>query len=913
MTERDIFLAAIDLPDPEARRAYLDRACDADPALRERVEGLLHSHEAANSFLGTPAIASSDYTDTRAFDPEADTEPTDGDKSHAGLLTFLAPAGRPDSLGRLGHYEALQVLGHGGFGIVFRAFDETLHRVVAVKVLAPQMAATSPARKRFLREARSSAQVRHENVVQVHEVGETPLPYLVMEFIPGETLQQRLDRVGPLDVAEVVRIGRQLAEGLAAAHEHGLIHRDIKPGNLLLESGPRGHVKITDFGLARAADDASISQSGMVAGTPMYMAPEQAKGAHIDHRADLFSLGSVMYVMCSGRPPFRANSTLAVLKRVSEDDPRPIAEIIPEVPEWLCAVIAKLHAKNPDDRFRSAREVADILASYETQLKSVKDPHTLPTVVHGLARRSGRRKWAAAIGALVCVAAVGLAAYALSQPDRTTAAGSGAAGDTKAPAPAPAVAPPVPPAPQDLAADRRAAVYVLSIGGSVRVNGTDEFLGTVEQLPKTPFTLTGVHLRDNTKVTDEGLTFFQGCRNVAFLDLAVTKVTDAGLAYFKDCDKLTYLDLFSTNVTDVGLAHFRGCKLTHLSLRSTRVTDAVGAYFEHCTDLTQLGLAHTQVTDAGLTHFRNCKKLKHLDLDVLPVGDAGVAHFEGCKNLEVLHLGGTQVTDQGVARFKECQGLRILFLPGSKVTAAGINDLKAALPRCRIEWTGGVIEPTAVGPFPEAEIKRIAALPPVEQVEEVRKELKKLNPNFDGALAPTIEDGGVTKLEFWTDEVADIAPVRALTGLKWLVCRGTEGKGKLTNLAPLQGMRLDTLDCNNNGQLTDLAPLKGVPLRSLFVQHTGVRELAPLAGARLEHLNVSNTAVTDLAPLKDMPLISLFLDGTKVTHLTPLKGMPLKQINIRELKLDPARDHAVLRSLERLETINSEPAAEFLK
>ena len=143
--------------------------------------------------------------------------------------------------------------------------------------MAPQLAATSPARKRFLREARSSAQVRHENVVQVYEVAEQPLPYLVMEFIPGETLQQRLDRVGPLDVPEVLRIGRQIAEGLAAAHATDLIHRDIKPGNVLLEGGQH-KVKITDFGLARAADDASISQSGIIAGTPMYMAPEQAQG-----------------------------------------------------------------------------------------------------------------------------------------------------------------------------------------------------------------------------------------------------------------------------------------------------------------------------------------------------------------------------------------------------------------------------------------------------------------------------------------------------------------------------------------------------------------------------------------------------------------------------------------------------------
>ena len=256
MSEREIFLAVLDLPAP-ARTEYLDKACGADVSLRSSVDALLNAHEGAGSFLGTPAVA--------RHDPDSATTRTIGHESSAGPddevpLGFLEPATRPDSLGRIGHYEVLQVLGQGGFGIVFRAFDDVLHRVVAVKVLSPQMAATSPARKRFLREARSSAQVRHENVVQVYEVGEQPLPYIAMEFIPGETLQQRLDRTGPVDVAEVVRVGRLIAEGLAAAHATDLIHRDIKPANILLEGGQL-RVKITDFGLARAADDASISES----------------------------------------------------------------------------------------------------------------------------------------------------------------------------------------------------------------------------------------------------------------------------------------------------------------------------------------------------------------------------------------------------------------------------------------------------------------------------------------------------------------------------------------------------------------------------------------------------------------------------------------------------------------------------
>jgi eukaryotic-like serine/threonine-protein kinase len=369
MTQQDIFTAALTITDPEARSAYLARACGGDAELRRRVEILLRTHESAGDFLTRPAV------EQLAGDPPPRPAAATEDEG----LGFLQPPGKPGALGRLGHYEVLEVLGRGGFGIVVKALDEGLQRLVALKVLAPTLAATSPPRRRFLREARASAAVCHDNVVAIHAVEEQPLPYLVMEYVEGETLQQRLDRVGPLDVPTVLWIGRQIATGLAAAHALRLIHRDIKPANILLLHGS-DRVKISDFGLARTADDASLSQSGYLAGTPLYMAPEQARGEALDHRADLFSLGSVLYVMASGRPPFRAPTTLAVLKRVAEDTPRPIREIIPEVPEWLCALIARLHAKKPEDRFASAQEVADLLTSFATgsQPPRVEPPAKVP-------------------------------------------------------------------------------------------------------------------------------------------------------------------------------------------------------------------------------------------------------------------------------------------------------------------------------------------------------------------------------------------------------------------------------------------------------------------------------------------------------------------------------------------------------
>ncbi len=393
MKDRELFLSALEIEDPAARMAHLKNECGDDAALLARVEALLSSHDSHSQFLNTPVVEQIvDVSDagnaaTMLFGngstrdgelavtaahfpgPATMTEPPD-DADDEIPLGYLEPSTKPGSKGRLGHYEVLEVIGRGAFGTVLRAFDEKLHRVVAIKVLMPEMATNSPARKRFIREAQASAAIRHEHVVSIYAVEEQPIPYLVMEFIPGQTLQQRLDERGPLDVPGVLRLGRQIAEGLAAAHAQHLIHRDIKPGNILLEGGATERVKITDFGLARTADDASLTQSGLIAGTPMYMAPEQALGHKLDPRADLFSFGSVLYQMVSGRPPFRAPNMIAVLKRVTEDQPRPIQEIIPEVPTWLCDIIAKLHAKHPDERHQSAQEVADVLADCEAQLKA---------------------------------------------------------------------------------------------------------------------------------------------------------------------------------------------------------------------------------------------------------------------------------------------------------------------------------------------------------------------------------------------------------------------------------------------------------------------------------------------------------------------------------------------------------------
>lgn len=288
------------------------------------------------------------------------------------VLDLLVPSEYPNHLGRLGTYEVTGVIGVGGMGVVLKAIDPSLDRVVAVKVMSPKLAHNENARKRFAREAKAAAAVLHPNVIPIHSVSSgTTLPYLVMSYIRGGSLQKRLDQDGPLPLVEVLRIGSQIAAGLASAHEQGLIHRDIKPENILLEEGVE-RVTITDFGLARSVDDNTITQMGAIAGTPQYMSPEQARGEPLDQKSDLFSLGTVLYALCTGRLPFLADSSYGVMRKIIDDSPKPMCEINPAIPEWFAKIVRKLMARDKADRFESAGEVHKLL---EACLSHVQQPN----------------------------------------------------------------------------------------------------------------------------------------------------------------------------------------------------------------------------------------------------------------------------------------------------------------------------------------------------------------------------------------------------------------------------------------------------------------------------------------------------------------------------------------------------------
>jgi len=325
----------------------------------------------------------------------------------------------------IAHFDVLGRLGSGGMGVVYRARDRVLGRDVALKLVLPEHAGDSTARQRFLREARAAAVLTHPGIATVYEAGEaaadeaggpTPL-YIAEELVEGETLAERLRR-GPLEVPEVLRLGEQMADALGEAHARGIVHRDVKPSNLMLT--PDGRLKVLDFGLARRhvwggepgaseAETLSRTTPGLIVGTPAYMAPEQIAGEAVDARADVYSAGCVLYEFLSGRPPFTGASTAEVLRRSLTESPRPIEQLREDVPPPLAAVVTRALSRDPRDRPADGRALAAALReSGLPTLDAATRPVSRPT------RRRAVRRSAALL------AAVGLAAVAWLLFERST-------------------------------------------------------------------------------------------------------------------------------------------------------------------------------------------------------------------------------------------------------------------------------------------------------------------------------------------------------------------------------------------------------------------------------------------------------------------------------------------------------------
>ncbi|TWU32901.1 serine/threonine-protein kinase [Novipirellula artificiosorum] len=377
------------LSECEVCRVELQRlACGGDwDSIEHALRVEAQSHRSLGTHSASRLIECCENPDTNepVYPVEYAQSPTDF------AISFLEPSNREDSMGQLGEFEVLSVIGFGGMGIVLKGFQEELNRPVAIKVMAPHLATSGVARQRFLREAQATAAIVHPNVMPILSVNEkSSLPFLVMPYVACHSLQQRIDSDGALATVDVLRIALQVAEGLAAAHGQGLVHRDVKPANILLERGV-DRAMLTDFGLARAVDDATVTRSGIIAGTPQYMSPEQARGEAVDARSDLFSLGSVIYAMCVGHPPFRGETSYGILRKVTDLAARSMQLENPQVPEWLDRLTAKLMSKEATKRYGSVNEVATLLRQC---LAHVQQPtvEALPPSLRTPMNKKGKRQ-----------------------------------------------------------------------------------------------------------------------------------------------------------------------------------------------------------------------------------------------------------------------------------------------------------------------------------------------------------------------------------------------------------------------------------------------------------------------------------------------------------------------------------------
>src|ERR1044071_9161193 len=327
--------------DPLERESYLDEACAGDPNLRSEVEALLDSHARSGDFIESPA-----------YEVLADS------LTQTGLVPGT----------NIGPYEIVRPLGSGGMGDIYLAEDTRLGRKVALKALPAHFTKDAERARRFQLEAKAASALSHPNIITIYEIGHLDhLHYIVFEFIDGQTLRRHM-ATAPLTIAESLHIASNVAAALLAAHEAGIVHRDIKPENIMMRAD--GFVKVLDFGLAKLTERKAViseastlfqTEPGMVMGTAPYLSPEQARGLGIDPRADIWSLGAVLYEMISGRPPFEAPTNSDVLAAILGREPVPLPRYRPEVPTELEWIIKKALRKDRDERYQTAREfLADL-------------------------------------------------------------------------------------------------------------------------------------------------------------------------------------------------------------------------------------------------------------------------------------------------------------------------------------------------------------------------------------------------------------------------------------------------------------------------------------------------------------------------------------------------------------------------
>jgi serine/threonine protein kinase len=610
----------------------------------------------------------------------------------------FAPPSATGEIGMLGSYRIVKELGKGGMGVVYLAHDTRLNRKVALKVLLPKHSADRAAKERFLREARAAAQLTHDHIVTIYEADERDgMPFIAMQYLQGYTLDDYLKTKGSPSLPQIIRIGCETALGLAAAHQLGMVHRDVKPANLWLEL-PYGRVKLLDFGLAKPVEgDSELTVSGAIVGTPAFMSPEQGRAQKVDHRSDLFSLGAVLYRLCTGRIPFEGKNAMAILMALGLEDPKPVQSLNPYIPPSLAALVHQLLAKNPSARPQSADEVArrlHMIGAEISQARAMSQPVAMtpyppttpvvyaPTPVEQnspfadlhpavepqpgasptsatavvkpvLRQSSAKGMWIVACAA--CLLAVAIIAGVIISLGKKEKKAEVTEDDPK---------------PSTIGADaeRKPAEFIHALGGvlTIKVNNEERVINPSDELPAERFTVTGVNLANNQGVNESAMANLKVLRSLTSLNLSGTTVTDGNLTQLKGLRRLKELVLADThNLTDFGLSNFSDCRgLVHLDLNNSAAATNQGLdFFSGFKDLAEVSLFKSEVTDDGLAALKDCKNLRYLGLF-------------GCEKLK----------GPGLANLKDCKNLKELDARRSKISETDVAEFKKVHPECKVDY-----------------------------------------------------------------------------------------------------------------------------------------------------------------------------------------------------------------------------------
>ena len=815
-----------------------------------------------------------------------DTQMVSGGTSPS--LAF-APAAVPGEVGCLGPYRILKQLGKGGMGAVYLALDTRLDRQVALKVMLPKFAADPVARGRFLREAKAAAKINHDNVVTVHEADERDgVPYIAMQLLQGASLDEYLKTRGLPTIPQVLRIARDAASGLAAAHAIGMVHRDVKPANLWLEA-PNGRVKVLDFGLARPLDVAvEVTQSGAVVGTPAYMSPEQARGVKFDHRTDLFSLGATLYHLCTGQRPFEGESVTAVVIALATEDPQPVRELNPLVPEGFAALIHQLLEKKPDNRPQTADEVVRRVDGLIAGPQPVLDG-TAPQVVY----------------VPIQMTTTSMENNAFADLDATESEpGVARAGETK-------------PARQKprgkglwVAAGFAAVLAAVAVGGVIIIIKNKDGTETKIEVPDdATVTIKGKDGKELAKVGPET----KGGKT----DPVVKKPADpdlrdqvAGARWLLENKKLNVIGIeqdgkrLNIHAGTIPAGPFRVWRLDfHPANNGGQLKEEDVHRLAVFTDLEELLGPDRALTDAGLESLRPLKNLRRLDTIYSRATPAGAKVIRQFPKLEYLIGPGD---DEWLKNLAGMPTIRVLDFYRTALSGGALDGLKGFPNLTEIVFDEVGLPEDGLKKLAGVKTLRLLTLRDMPTKPEQAKQLAEAMPWCEirlagGGKATTFNEGRADPDRRVAEWVLSLGgSVRVKGGDREIKATAELPKGRFAlsdlslqktpvtddDLARLRGAEVAKLDLGETKvtgaglvHLQDLKGLKNVSLHYAAITDAGLPYLANIE--TLEHVWLGATKVTDagLPRFRDFKaLTGLGLSGTQITnaglmHLKDLKGL----------------------------------------